>query len=223
MKLGILFSGGKDSAYSAWLAKKYRHKLTCMISVFSENKNSFMFHTPSVESTKIQAKVMGIPLIIQKTKGEKEAELADLEQAIKIAIKKYKIQGIVTGAIQSVYQSTRIQKICNKFKIECFNPLWQKDEFEYLNELIKNNFDIIITGVFAYPLGEKWLGRKIDKKFIQEIIELNKKYKIHPAGEGGEFETFVIDCPLFKRKLKIKNFRDFKEGENSWRRELNLK
>ena len=96
MKLGVLFSGGKDSTYAAYLAKKYNHELTCLISIISENKDSFMFHTPSIKITKIQATAMNLPIILQKTKGEKEIELKDLEKAIKFAKQKYKIRGIVT-------------------------------------------------------------------------------------------------------------------------------
>jgi ABC transporter with metal-binding/Fe-S-binding domain ATP-binding protein len=222
MKLAVLFSGGKDSVYSAYLAKKNGYELACLISIISENKESYMFHTPSIDKTKKQAEVMNLPLIIQKTKGKKEEELKDLEKVIKIAIEKYKIDGIVTGAIKSVYQSSRIQKICNKLNIECFNPLWQKDEFEYLNELIKNKFKVIITAVAAYPLDEKLLGRKIDKRFIKEIKELNEKYKIHPAGEGGEFETFVLNCPLFKRRLKLVDSKISGE-KNSWYLDIDVK
>jgi len=222
MKLALLLSGGKDSVYAGYLTKKYNHEISCAISILSQNKESYMFHTPSIEKTKLQASVMNIPLIIQRTKGKKESELKDLERAIKFAIKKHKIKGVVTGAIQSVYQASRIQKICNKLKIECFNPLWQKDEIEYLNELIKNKFKIIITAVAAYPLDEKWLGKEINKKFIEEVKKLKEKYKIHPAGEGGEFETFVLNCPLFKKELKIKSFQNFKESENSFRQEINL-
>lgn len=221
MKLGILFSGGKDSTYAAYLAGKNGYEISCLISIISENKESYMFHTPSILQTEKQADAMNIPLIIEKTKGEKENELEDLERAIKTAVDKHKIQGIATGAVESVYQFSRIQKICNKLKIECFNPLWQKNQIELLNELIENKFEIIITGVFAYPLDEKWLGKKIDRKFIEEIKAMNEKYKISPAGEGGEFETFVLDCPLFKKKLKINSFEDFGSG-NSWMRELNI-
>jgi diphthine-ammonia ligase len=210
MKVGVLFSGGKDSVYAAYLAKKSGYEISCLISVYSENEASYMFHTPSINWIEEQAKVMGIPLIFQKTKGEKEKELDDLEKAIKKAVKEFGIEGVVTGAIESVYQSTRIQKICNKLRIECFNPLWQKDESEYLNELIKEKFEVIVVGIFAYPLDESYLGRKIDRNFIKEIKELNKKYSIHIAGEGGEFETFVLNCPLFKRKLEIA------ESEKKW-------
>ncbi len=221
-KAAVLFSGGKDSVYSAYLAKEENYKLVCLISIFSENQESYMFHTPSITKVKKQAEVMNVPLIIQKTKGQKEIELKDLEKAIKKAKKQYNINTIITGAIASVYQTSRIQKICDKLNLKCFNPLWKKDEIKYLNELIKNNFDIIIIGVFAYPLDSSWLGKKIDKQFIKNAEELNKKYLIHPAGEGGEFETFVLNCPLFKKSLTIKTFKDTSTGENSWKREIEI-
>jgi len=222
MKLGILFSGGKDSAYSAWLAKEYGYELTCLISIFSENQESYMFHTPSIKQVKKQAEGMEIPLIIQKTEGNKEEELKDLEKAIEKAKQKYKIEGIVTGAIQSIYQSSRIQKICNKLNLECFNPIWQKNEEEYLAELIQNKFKVILTGVFAYPLNESWLGKEINREFINELKKINQTYKINIAGEGGEYETFVLNCPLFKKELKIINKRIFSTGENSCKMELEV-
>lgn len=222
MKSAVLFSGGKDSCYSAYLAHKKRYELTCLIAVYSENKESYMFHTPSIEKTKKQAEVMQIPLIIQETKGEKEKELKDLELAIKKAKEKYQINAVVTGAIASIYQASRIQKICDKLNLKCFNPLWKKNEFEYLDELIKNKFEIIVTGVFAYPFNKTWLGRKINKKFITDVKPLYEKYKIHPAGEGGEFETFVLDCPLFKKPLKITN-KKISGEKNSWSMDIDVK
>jgi len=221
-RCAVLFSGGKDSTYAAWLAKKKGYEPICLVSVFSKNHHSFMFHTPNIKLVKSQAKIMNLPLITQKTKGKKEEELRDLEKAIKRAKRRFKIETIVSGALASNYQKSRIENICKNLNLRLISPLWQKDELEYLRELIKNKFKVIITGVFAYPLNEKWLGREIDNKFIEDIKELNKKYKIHPAGEGGEFETFVLDCPLFKHELKVKSFKDFREGENSWRRDIEV-
>ncbi len=204
MKLALLFSGGKDSTYAGYLAKKLGYEISCLITIISESQDSYMFHTEKIRLTNEQAKIMGIPIIQKTTKGDKELELKDLTSAIKEAIKKYKIKGVITGAIESVYQSSRIQKICNELKIECFNPLWQKDQIEHLNDLVKNKFDVIITKVAADGLDERWIGMKIDKKTIDELKELNEKYKINPAGEGGEFETLVLNCPMFKKRLELK-------------------
>ncbi len=222
MKLASLFSGGKDSVYATYLMKNAGHEIVCLVSIFSENKESYMFHTPSVEKVVKQAEVMNIPLIIEKTQGEKEIELEDLERAILKVKEEYGIEGIITGAIQSVYQASRIQKICDKLKLKCFNPLWKKNETEYLHELIKANFKVIIVGVFAYPLDGSWLLREIDEKFIGEVISLNEKYKIHVAGEGGEFESFVLDCPMYSKPLKVVSHKIKVEGSHSFRAEIEV-
>jgi ABC transporter with metal-binding/Fe-S-binding domain ATP-binding protein len=221
MKCGVLFSGGKDSTFAAYLAKKHKNEISCLITIVSENPDSYMFHTPSILKVKTQAKVMKLPLLIQKTKGEKEEELKDLESIIKEAKRKFKIEAIVTGSVESAYQASRVQRICDNLALDCFNPLWQKDQLELLNDLIESKFRIIITGVFAYPLNESWLGREINEKFIIDVTKLFEKYKVNPAGEGGEFETFVLDCPLFSKKLKIKD-KQIQGKSHSWRMEIEV-
>jgi len=222
MKCAVLFSGGKDSTYATFLAKKEGYTISCLISIISENPESYMFHTPSISKVEKQAELMNIPIKKWDTKGEKELELIDLENAIKKAKDEYNIETIVTGAVQSVYQLSRIQKICDKLNINCFNPLWQKNQIQLLQELVENKFEIMIIGVFAYPLDEKWLGRKIDKKFIEDVKKLQEKYDINPAGEGGEFETFVVNCPLFEKKIKIID-REIIGKKNSWKMEITVK
>jgi ABC transporter with metal-binding/Fe-S-binding domain ATP-binding protein len=220
MKIGVLFSGGKDSTYSAWLAKKEGHELVCLITLFSENKDSFMFHTPLIELTKKQAELMNLPIIIDKTAGEKEKELADLERAIKKAIFDYKIEGIVTGAVASNYQASRIQKICDKLGIKCVNLLWGKNAESYWKEMLKNKFEIMIVGIASDGLSKEWLGKIIDKDNLGKLLELSKKFKFHFAFEGGEAETLVLNCPLFKKELELPEFNRKIEKTNTGRIEL---
>lgn len=202
MKLGVLFSGGKDSTLALFKSMQ-SNEVVCLISIISKNPESYMFHTPNIEITKLQAEAIGLPLIQKITEGVKEEELKDLKSAISEAKKKFKIEGVVTGAIASQYQKSRIQKICDDLKLKCINPLWKMDQKKVLEELVKNKLEVIIIGVFAKMIGESWLGRKIDEKAIKELSELEKKYKINPAGEGGEIETLVLDAPFFKKKIKI--------------------
>jgi ABC transporter with metal-binding/Fe-S-binding domain ATP-binding protein len=202
VNLGVLFSGGKDSTFACYRAKE-KNTVACLITLISENVDSYMFHTPNIRRTKLQAEAMGISLLSWPTKGEKEEELEDLKAAIAAACEKYGIEGIVTGAIDSVYQAARVQRICRDLDLWCFNPLWQTNQLDYLRLLLSVGFEIVISGVFAYPFDESWIGATMTEELIQRLEQLQKKYQINPSGEGGELETFVIDGPLFKKRIEI--------------------
>src|SRR4030042_6273853 len=110
MRLGILFSGGKDSMLALHDVSK-ENEIACLITLVSLNKESYMFHTPNIDITTLQAEALGLPLLRRVTKGEKEKELEDLKAAVAQAIEEFKIEGLVTGAVGPMYQSRRIQRI----------------------------------------------------------------------------------------------------------------
>lgn len=205
MRLGVLFSGGKDSTYALWKVIK-KEEVVCLISVISENEYSYMFHTPNIRITSVQAAAIGLPLVHRTTRGVKEEELQDLKRVIEEARKSYSVEGIVTGAVESVYQAERIQRICSSLGLWCFNPLWLKDQEELLQEIVENEFRVVISGVFAYPLDETWLGKEIDAETIRELVLLKEKYGMSPSGEGGEIETTVLDAPFFRKRIEITDF-----------------
>ena len=173
-----------------------------------------MFHTPAITWTKLQAEKLQLPLIIKETEGKKEEELNDLKEAIKQAIEEHNIEGVVTGAVESIYQASRVQKITDELGIECFNPLWQKDQMELLNDLVTLGFEVIISGVAADPFDETWLGRKLDRHTIVQLEMFKEQLKLNPAGEGGEYESFVINSPDFKEGIKITKTRNIYAERN---------
>lgn len=212
MELGVLFSGGKDSTLALHRASEF-HEITCLITLESENPESYMFHVPNIHITGLQAEAMDIPIIKKTTHGKKEEELVDLKQAIYEAREEFGIDGIVTGAVKSVYQATRIQKICKELGLWCFNPLWLEDELSVLKEILNKNFEVVVSGIFAYPFDKTFLGKKVDEELISLLEEYSKKYRISPSGEGGEIETTVLDAPLFKKRIKILDY-EIKYSEN---------
>jgi ABC transporter with metal-binding/Fe-S-binding domain ATP-binding protein len=214
MKLGVLFSGGKDSTLALHLVveKEPQQQIVCLITMVSKNKESYMFHTSNVNITALQAQALGLPLISVVTEGCKEEELVDLEKAILQAKIQYGIEGVVTGAVESVYQISRIQKICDTLCLKCFNPLWRYDQEALLTELFVRKFDVVISGVFAYPLDVSWLGKMLDQELLVQLLELSERYGISITGEGGEIETSVLDAPMFKQKIEIIDF------ESKWDR-----
>ncbi|MFH1589343.1 MAG: diphthine--ammonia ligase [archaeon] len=213
LKLGALVSSGKDSIYALYTMQKQNYSVVCMITLDSENLDSYMFHTPTIDLVKLQSKSTGIPLIIQKTKGEKEKELVDMEKAIKKAKDEYGIEGIITGALFSNYQRERIEKICDKLSLKIFSPLWHINQETEMREIVREGFEVIMTKVAAEGLNKNWLNKIVDNKMIDKLVALKDKIGLNVAGEGGEFETLVLNGPIFDKKIKIEKFSINEEDE----------
>jgi len=198
----VLWSGGKDSTYAAWLASK-EDRLSCLVTLFPKSEFSYMFHFPDLEWTRLQAEAMGVPQLTAPTEGVKEEELADLERALARARDEFAIDGLYTGALASVYQKTRVERVCRDLGLECVSPLWGVDPEIHLRRLVKDGFVAMVVSVSALGLDQSWLGRILDAEAIDELVALGKKFRFHVGLEGGEGETFVLDCPLFMRRVEV--------------------
>lgn len=198
----MLCSGGKDSIYSCGMAKE-REEVACLITVHAENEESYLFHTPNVCLVRLQAEAADLPLVETESAGIKEEELVDLGRALDIAAECHGIEGVVTGAILSVYQASRIQRLCRERSLWCLNPLWYTSQEDYMQALIYQGYEVLISGVFSAPFDAAWLGRRIDARALAELKEYARKYRITLTGEGGEYETFVADAPFFRKRIEI--------------------
>ncbi|MBU1939710.1 TIGR00289 family protein, partial [Candidatus Micrarchaeota archaeon] len=74
---------------------------------------------------------------------------------------------------------------------------------------------VIIVAIAAQGLDEKWLGREINADAVAELKQLHEKHGISIVGEGGEFETLVLNCPLFKKRIEIIRSEKKIENENT--------
>ncbi len=212
MRVGTLFSGGKDSTYAAYLASQ-RNQLACLITMFPRSEASYMFHYPDLNWTKLQAEAIGIPQIVQETPGVKEEELEDLVSAIQRAKETYGLEGIYSGALASSYQKSRVERVCEELGLQCISPLWGVDAEQHLRRLVRDGFVAMIVSVSALGLDRGWLGRIIDDAAVGELIALGRKFRFNAALEGGEGETFVLDCPLFKARVEVQ------KAKTHWRQD----
>ena len=215
MKVGCLYSGGKDSTYAAYLAGR-RDSLECLVTLSPHREDSYMFHYPNVWVTKLQAEAMGLPQILRETEGVKESELQDLIKALSLAKEMYKIEGLYTGALASVYQKSRIDEICKRLSLESVSPLWHVDPEIHLRNLLRDGFRVVVTSVSALGFNEGWLGRIIDDKAVGELLALHSKYGVHAGLEGGEGETLVLDCPMFKKRVEIEESKKHWRGDSGY-------
>ena len=198
MSNACLYSGGKDSTLALHKAVKSGKKIDLLITMRPENEYSYMFHYPNTAYTSLQAEALGIRQVFADTKGEKELELMDLERVLK----ENDVKLLVTGATYSSYQADRINNICKNLGIESVAPLWHIDPLEELNEL-SSDFNAIITSVSAEGFDKSFLGARIDDGIIKRLQELNRRYKVNMLFEGGEAESFVLDAPLFRKRIII--------------------
>ena len=208
MRIAVLFSGGKDSNYALFCAQHYGWDVTHLVSVFSTSTESYMYHVPAIELTRLAAESIGIPLVEVVTPPEPEAELIPLKDMLK----ELDIEGIVSGALASEYQRRRLDQICQDIGIKSFTPIWHKNQREYVREMVEEGFEIMITGCYAEGLDESWLGRILDEKALDSLDRLHKKYGISVAGEGGEYESFVTFGPHMSRPVHV-------EYEKEWNRD----
>ena len=204
MKLASFFSGGKDSVYSIFLAKKQNHEIKCLLSVFPKSDESHLLHYPNLPWTHLQSQTMQIPQItIKSNSDETNNEINLLEKILTQAIDQYGIDGLVHGGIQSQFQKEKFENLCNKLNLKIIAPIWNRNPLEYMNELISSNFKFIIISVSSGGLDDSWLGKIITKNDIAILYDLSKKFGFNLNFEGGEAETFVVNCPLFSNNIEI--------------------
>ncbi len=208
MSNACLLSGGKDSVLALHKAVHLGVDIDLLITMVTKSKESYMFHFPNVQYTKLQAEALGIRQVFKKTAGRKEEELADLKKALI----DNDVRTLVTGATSSKYQGDRINSISRELGIEHLAPLWHIEPELELAEIAKD-FDAIITAVSAEGFDESFLGSRIDESMIARLCELKRKYRINMLFEGGEAESFVLDAPLFKKKISIEKSRKEWSGD----------
>jgi len=204
--VAALFSGGKDSTLAARLAEEDGHQVSYLVTMRSGNPDSYMFHTVNVDAAELQAEALGKQWVQAWTAGEKEKELDDL----KATLEGLPIEGVVSGAIASSYQRDRVERICGELGLTHLSPLWGRGREELLRLVLDKGMKVIFTAVAAQGLDESWLGEELDEAAVRRLLKLKAEYGVDPCGEGGEYESMVLDAPWFRRKVVVS------KAEKTW-------
>jgi len=212
LRVAALVTGGKDSALALHRTLKRGYEVKHLVTMVPQREDSWMFHYPNIHMADLFAQAVGIPLVKAETSGIKEAELTDLKQVLA----RLDVDAIVTGAIFSQYQKKRVDEICQELGLKHISPLWHEAPLELLKEIVTLNMETIIVGVYAYGFDETWLGRKINEDTIEDLVELNRKFQVSLVGEGGEYETLVLDASFFKKKIQLIETKKIWEGQSGY-------
>ncbi len=196
MRVAVLFSGGKDSCFAASWAIGQGFE-TMLVTVEPE-EYSMMFHHPNIRATKMQAEAMGLEQVFVKTDDR------DWEKNLKAALKKLDARALVTGAVASTYQRTRIDNLAKELGVPAYSPLWHAGP-EVMEEMLRT-MEIYVSAVSAEGLGPEFLGEPLEK------LVRAKKPDVHLFLEGGEGETFVANAPFFKKRIVIEEWKKTWDG-----------
>ncbi|XP_063765787.1 diphthine--ammonia ligase isoform X2 [Eleginops maclovinus] len=217
MKVAALISGGKDSCYNMMQCVAAGHRIVALANLRPANTDeldSYMYQTVGHQAIDLYAEAMDLPLyrrIIQGssldisrnysvTEGD---EVEDLYELLKLVKEKEGVEAVSVGAILSDYQRVRVENVCLRLGLQPLAYLWRRDQESLLSEMISSDLHAILIKVAAFGLDpEKHLGKSLSD-MEPYLKQLSQKYGVHICGEGGEYETFTLDCPLFKKKMVV--------------------
>ena len=213
MKLASLFTGGKDSVYSACLAQEQGHDLMCLLTVFAASAESHLLHHPNLSWTRLQAESMGVPqMSAHSASVQTGAELEVLGMLLREAKTKFGIHGLVHGGIASRFQKARFESLCKNHGLVLVSPVWGAPPERYMHDLLDSGMKFIVTAVSSDGLDDSWLGRTMSGADVTRLAKLSERFGFNMNFEGGEAETFVTDCPLFSRPVRINRARKVWDG-----------
>lgn len=199
MRLAALFSGGKDSTYAIYLMEQQGHSVSTLVSVLPSDPHSMVFHTPNLHLLPKMAEAMGRSMVTVRSDGTEDGDLEAMARALGLI----RVDGVVTGAIASDYQWDRINWVCERLGLRVFSPLWRREQGALMRDLISSGVRAVVVAVMAQGLGPEWLGRPLDEGALNDLLELRRTQGVNPSGEGGEYESLVVDSPLHWKRLEL--------------------
>lgn len=199
MRLAALYSGGKDSTYAMQLMEQQGHTVDTLVSIVPGDPHSWLFHTPNMHLMPLLAEALGKGLAMARSDGSEQGDLRSLSTALE----GLDADGVVTGAIASDYQWDRINGVCDRIGLRVFSPLWRKPQAMLMRDLVASGIRPMVVAVQAEGMGEEWLGQILDEESLGRLAALAGRKGINLSGEGGEYETLVLDSPFHVRPLEI--------------------
>ncbi|XP_041809732.1 diphthine--ammonia ligase isoform X6 [Chelmon rostratus] len=217
MNVVALISGGKDSCYNMMQCVAAGHRIVALANLRPANTDeldSYMYQTVGHHAIELYAEAMDLPLYrrtiqgssldtsrnYSKTEGD---EVEDLYELLHLVKEKESVEAVSVGAILSDYQRVRVENVCLRLGLQPLAYLWRQEQESLLSQMISSDLHAILIKVAAFGLDpEKHLGKPL-ADMEPYLKQLSQKYGVHVCGEGGEYETFTLDCPLFKKKIVI--------------------
>ena len=192
------WSAGKDSCLACYKAIKQGYIIKYLLNFISKEHKRCCFHGMESNLITLQSELIGIPLVQKEVSPDMQKYEEEFKEAVS-ELKNNGIEGMVFGDVYLDEHKDWIERVCKDLNIRPLEPLWNIQAEKVLEEFINLGFQAVVVSCKADLFGKEFVGRYVDKGLIDEL----KSKTICPCGENGEFHTFVVDGPLFKKRIKI--------------------
>jgi len=202
------WSGGKDGCFACYEAMRQGYKISHLVNFISDELQRVRFHGTEAKLIQLQSQALGIPLL------QKETTWKGYEQEFKKAVQSLipnGVKGMVFGDIYLQEHKDWVERVCGELSIEAVEPLWGKNPEEVLSGFIDSGFEALIISAQSKFIGPEWIGGRVDRSFRNYL----RHRGIDICGENGEYHTFVVDGPIFRRRIEITQSRTI-ERDNYW-------
>ncbi len=207
MRAAVLYSGGKDSNIALYKSYMKGYEIACLITLIPEYDDSMLFHHPNAYYTYMQAEALNIPLIQERIRcNSKYKELDRLRDVLREAKSRYLFDTLVSGVLSSRYQYDILNRVSYELGLEHIAPCWQEEQLNHMYEIVSHGIIAMMISVSADGLTHDMLGELIDHTMIDRLYTLSRRYGFNISFEGGEAETFVLDMPLFNRRIRVDDY-----------------
>lgn len=217
-----LVSGGKDSVMAGMMAASYGHRVVALGNLLPaqhdvEELDSHCFQTVGHRAVEAYGELTGLPLFRRRIEGaSRHTELAyevgdasgatdgdeveDLRALLAgVVAAMPSVKAVTSGAILSDYQRLRVEAVCADLGLVSLAYLWRQPQGTMLEIMCAARVDAVLVKVAAMGLNPRRdLGRSL-ADMRPTLYKIEREYGSHCCGEGGEFETLTLDCPLFRR------------------------
>ncbi|MCM3718136.1 diphthine--ammonia ligase [Fictibacillus phosphorivorans] len=198
-KTAVCWSGGKDCCLALDQLLKEKHEMVCLLSMVSKEHARNHAHGIQLEILRLQAEALGLPLVLVNSAGDYETSLKKSLVELK---ENYGVEAIGFGSLYMESDREWNEQVAVQAGLEPLFPVWIKQDqaSELLHEFISSGYEAVVCRASSEHFDQTWAGRMLDERFYEDIL----KTECCAMGELGEYHTFVLDGPLFQKKLEIK-------------------
>ncbi len=202
------WSGGKDSCFACYLALNEGYEISHLANFISQEFKRVSFHGTESRLIQMQSQSLGIPVLQKETTPDGYEE--EFKEAVRSLLPQG-IKGMVFGDIYLDEHKEWVERVCGELGIEAIEPLWGRSTESIITDFIDAGFEAIIVGAQARLIDQEWLGRRVDRDFMDYL----KSKNIDLCGENGEYHTLVLNGPLFERRIEVTESKIIKR-DNYW-------